>query len=142
MSEFVIIETEMTDVDCLVQAPTEVKARGGRCWTRDMIEVHDKPVALYGYGGDARTQVAEIVVRRKWVGGSSNDIGFQCVDGKLVAHVSKYDLRQYGEAWQSAVAQRYGVNVVKTNAVASGYTSISEEVDAEGLVHVTVGGWR
>ena len=39
-------------------------------------EVHIEPQHLQGYQGDNRAQKAHIIVRRKYVGGSSNDLGF------------------------------------------------------------------
>jgi hypothetical protein len=48
---------------------------------------------LYGYRGDKRKEVCEIVVRRKHIGSSSNDLGFKKVNGKFQMVVSEYDQR-------------------------------------------------
>ncbi len=44
---------------------------------KNAVEVNEKATNLYGYQGDKREQVAEIIIRRKNVGSSSNDIGFK-----------------------------------------------------------------
>jgi len=47
---------------------------------------------LYGYMGDRREQVANIIIPKSQVGSASNDVGFQRTsDGKYIMHVSEYD---------------------------------------------------
>ncbi len=51
-----------------------------------------KDINLVGYRGDTRQQTADIVVRRRYVGGSSNDLGFKRLEnGKYQIIVSQYD---------------------------------------------------
>jgi len=53
-----------------------------------------KDLHLYGYQGDKRKETADIVVRRKYIGHSSNDLGFKKgADGKYKMIVSEYDQR-------------------------------------------------
>lgn len=50
-------------------------------------------LSLYGYQGDRRTETAQIVVRRKYIGSASNDLGFQKTDAGYVPVISEYDQR-------------------------------------------------
>ena len=55
------------------------------------IEVHDQPVALYGYQGDVRPQKAHIVIRRQHVGSGANDVGWERqADGTYRARISEF----------------------------------------------------
>ena len=132
MSHFTTVATQFTDAECLVTALCDVSG-----WTKDQIEVHGQAAHLYGYQGDKRAQTAEIIIRRKHVGGMSNDIGFaRQPDGTYGAVVSQFDSRRYGQQWQSKVAQRYAVATVK-KTLPYGY-QLHEEQQANGEIHVTV----
>ena len=48
---------------------------------------------LYGYHGDRRPETAEIVIRRRYVGSLSNDLGFARSPQGYVPIVSEYDQR-------------------------------------------------
>ena len=48
---------------------------------------------LYGYLGDRRPETAEIVVRRKYLGSASNDLGFARAAQGYVPVISEYDQR-------------------------------------------------
>ncbi len=50
-------------------------------------------LSLYGYRGDRRPETAQIVVRRKFIGAASNDLGFQKTDAGYVPVISEYDQR-------------------------------------------------
>jgi len=50
-------------------------------------------LSLYGYQGDKRAETAQIVVRRKFIGSASNDLGFQKTDNGYVPVISEYDQR-------------------------------------------------
>lgn len=56
------------------------------------VEVHEKPENLFGFQGDVREQQAHIIVRRKHIGGMSNDMGFRLnTDGTYDLVISQYD---------------------------------------------------
>jgi hypothetical protein len=93
MSEYVIIATAFTDASHLVEALVDLG------FPRDTIEVHKRPVTLYGYRGDARAELAEIVVRQKHVGRGSNDLGFaRQPDGTFRAIISRVRSADSGHA--------------------------------------------
>ena len=48
-------------------------------------------LSLYGYQGDRRPETAQIVVRRKFIGAASNDLGFQKTDAGYVPVISEFD---------------------------------------------------
>ena len=50
-------------------------------------------LSLYGYQGDRRSETAQIVVRRKYIGSASNDLGFQKTKSGYVPVISEYDQR-------------------------------------------------
>jgi hypothetical protein len=50
-------------------------------------------LSLYGYQGDVRKESAEIVVRRRFIGPASNDLGFARTSEGYTPIVSEYDLR-------------------------------------------------
>src|SRR4051794_17804534 len=62
-------EVRLKDRDCLVAALGELG------YGPEMIE-EGAGLHLFGYAGDRRPETAELVVRRRHVGGASNDLGF------------------------------------------------------------------
>ncbi len=70
--------------ECLLQALAE-------CGYETVEE--GESLSLYGYRGDQRPETAQIVVRRQFIGGASNDLGFQKTDAGYVAVISEYDQR-------------------------------------------------
>jgi hypothetical protein len=46
---------------------------------------------LYGYQGDRRTETASLVLRRQYLGSSSNDLGFARTDAGYIPIISEYD---------------------------------------------------
>jgi hypothetical protein len=70
--------------ECLLQALAE-------CGYETVEE--GEALSLYGYRGDRREETAQIVVRRKFIGSASNDLGFQKTDAGYVAVISEYDQR-------------------------------------------------
>ncbi len=126
------------DRECLVAALMKC----GK-WTAEQIEVHDTPVNLYGYQGDKRAQVANIVIRRKYVQAAANDIGFvKEEDGTYTAIISEYDSGKYNKAWNDNLSQSYSVGVICKEAEAAGYTWEKEEDKATQTVSVVLTGWK
>ena len=97
MSHFTNLKTRITDSDALI------KNMGSR-----QVEVHPTAQSLYGCQGDVRQQTAEVIIRRKYVGRASNDIGFKRgEDGTFDAVISDDDRRKYSEEWLNRLTQRY-----------------------------------
>ena len=99
MSAYRQMNTVMNDEMCLYKALTKrFKA----------VERHKVPTNLYGFQGDKRPDLANLIVRRQHVGGSSNDIGFLKNDsGNYTANISSYDSHKYNQQWMEKLAQDY-----------------------------------
>ncbi len=70
------------DRECLLEALSE-------CGYGTVEE--GEAISLYGYRGDKREETAQIVVRRKFIGAASNDLGFQKTEAGYVPVISEYD---------------------------------------------------
>lgn len=89
MSQFLKYTTKIKNVQDLCEV---LKEYCTHLQGQDFIEVHETPQNLYGYHGDMRQEKAHIIIRRKYVGGASNDIGFvRNPDGTYSSIVSEYD---------------------------------------------------
>ncbi len=103
------------------------------------IEVHEEAKNLYGYQGDKRKQKAHIIIRKKYVGSSSNDIGFLKKDGKYLTIASAYD-----RAWRTGkkinkLKQTYGEKVImKGIRKNSKYSFVSRKENEKGEVKIRV----
>jgi hypothetical protein len=122
MSEYSEAQTEFSDPQVLIEALAAVGYT--------TVENHiGKPQPLVGFQGDFRTQdgqghttnpalalKADIIVRRRYVGGASNDLGFvKGADGKFKAIISDYDSSRHTPAWLAKLKGEYAeINVVKT----------------------------
>lgn len=107
MSHYVDVVIQMDDTESLVKGL-------GRVGFEGKVEVHDVPQNLYGYQGDKREQKAHIILRRKYVGAASNDIGFERkLDGSYIAHISEFDSSNYNQDWLNKLSTYYGVERAK-----------------------------
>jgi len=101
MSAYITLATPMTERSCLLDALADLG------FTADKVEVHDEPTALVGYEGARRGQEAHVVIRKRHVGRSSNDIGFLATPTGYRAFISDYDRSRYGQAWLAKLSDRY-----------------------------------
>jgi hypothetical protein len=125
VSHFTHIAMEFKDQTSLVEALIEMG------FTREQIEVHEKATNLFGYQGDKRTDLANIIIRRKYVGSASNDIGFvKGANGSFTAIISDFDRGseiggesrgKYGTAWQNRLKQTYGARHSERLLTSRGY---------------------
>lgn len=77
-------DTAFKDRECLLNALRE-------CGYAETEE--GESLSLYGYQGDRRPETAQLVVRRKFIGSASNDLGFQKTDAGYVPVISEFDQR-------------------------------------------------
>ena len=132
MSHFTRVKTEITDLGCLLEALADMGF--------DEVETGTN-LGLYGYEGRLREERADVVIRRKFVGSASNDIGFHLEpDGTYQAIVSEYDGRIRPKFLQE-VTQRYAYHVVTRGAEAQGFTIDSEEVQQDGSIKLICTQW-
>lgn len=91
-------EAAFKDRECLLKALAE-------CGYETVEE--GESLSLYGYRGDRRPETAQLVVRRKFVGAASNDLGFQKTEKGYVPVISEYD--------QTYVMQGKFLTALRTN---------------------------
>lgn len=129
MSHYTEMTTEIIDAEHLVAALGDLGFAE--------IEVYDEPRALVGYKGDRRQQAAHVIVRRKFVGRGSNDIGFlRRPDGRFQAIISEYDRRRYDEAWLGRLTQRYAYRQTVAALAEQDFTIVEEKVEADGRIRL------
>lgn len=136
MSHFTAIKTEIREVKALVKALEDIGFQ-------DKIEVHEKAESLYGFQGDLRPETAEVIIRRKYLGSASNDIGFKKQeDGSYEAVISDYDRAyKYTQQWLNQLTQRYGYHLLMAVAPQQGFAIEEEEILEDGTIRVVVGRW-
>jgi len=100
--------TAFKDRECLLKALAE-------CGYGTVEE--GESLSLYGYQGDRRPETAQIVVRRKFIGSASNDLGFQKTDAGYVAVISEYD-QQYMMQSKFLTALRTNYNLKSAEKLA------------------------
>lgn len=131
MSHFTTVKTRIVETDALVKALADVGFSS--------VEVHEMAQHLYGYQGDVRRQTAEVIVRRKFVGRASNDIGFKGnAEGVYDAIISGYDRSKFNDKWLSSLTHRYAYHAARDKLQQQGFDMISEETNADGQVHLVL----
>jgi phage-related tail fiber protein len=134
MSHFTAIKTQIKQIPPLLQALADLGF--------SEVEVHDAAQHLFGFRGDVRSQTAEVIIRRQYVGVASNDIGFQRqADGTFTAIISDYDQQTYSAQWLNQLTQRYGYHLLKATAPQQGFTVETEQVLEDGTIRLVVGRW-
>lgn len=119
MSEYASVATEFNDGELLVAALTDLGYSPENCI--------GNPKALVGYMGDARKQLADVIIRRAQIGGSSNDIGFRRnPNGTYEAVISDFDSRKHGETWLNKVNVSYQERSVERTAKKMGVRQLSK----------------
>jgi len=73
-------------------------------------------LSLCGYGGDRHPEVADVVIRRRWLHSASNDLGFEQTPSGYVPIVSEWDSgylrRRHGEDFVVALRKAYNRAVI------------------------------
>ncbi len=132
MSHYATIKTRLVDQDYLVRALEDIGYKG-------QVEVHEEPIQLRGYRGDRRRQKAEIVIQRKHVGRSSNDIGFhRTAAGHYNAMISGYDRSRHNKKWLGQLTQRYAYHAAVDKLRDQGFEIVEEAEDKRGQLNVTL----
>jgi hypothetical protein len=121
MSKYATINTDFKDRQCLLAAIQEMGYKN--------VEFHEKPQHLYGYEGQARPETAEIIIRRKEIGGASNDIGFKLNEqtGKYEAIISAFDSRKHGAKWVKNLTIKYQGGVAHAFAKKKGLRFLGQK---------------
>ena len=127
MSEYHALKTEYKDRDELVAALGEMGY--------NEVEVHENPQQLIDYRGNKTTYLdktgdkAHIIVRRKFVGGAANDLGFKkSEDGSYSAIVSEYDSGKHNTGWFNKLRGHYTEKVTIKAAAKQGFKYLGKKV--------------
>ena len=121
MSAYNSVTTIYKDQECLVESLKEMG------YTE--IEVHELPQNLVGYHADLRQQRAHIIIRRKHIGLSSNDIGYlRNADGTFTEIISDFDKRKHDSKWSTNLKAKYTEAVTMKTAHAKGFHFLSRRV--------------
>lgn len=133
MSKYQEIRTEFRDESLFRQALAELQAAGEL-----VFEHHPEAAHLYGYLGDARSETAHYIVRRRHIDYSSNDIGWRVEeDGGITAVVSDYDTRNArARSLRGRVKQEYARQGVHREARRRGYRVEERRNEQTGHVHM------
>lgn len=130
MSHFNDFETTIIDEAGLVRA----LCRNG--FKETDIERNETPTNLFGYQGDRREQKAHVILRRKYIGSASNDIGFEKTDdGTYRAHISDYDKSRFDNQWLSKLYTYYNVEKSKIALEEKGIP-YTETIDKKGRIQL------
>ena len=131
MSEYTEVELEIKDPECLKAALLELGYK---------FEEHKEPQKLKGYQGDDRDQKAHIIVRRKYVGSSANDVGF-LKDGKHYKMIiSEFDRHAGSQSvnFMSKLKQTYTKHVILKKTKSMGYRVSSQTTLSDGRIKIRV----
>jgi hypothetical protein len=131
MSHYSTIETEFRDEDVLVATLQELEPD----W---VVERHSTPAHLYGYQGDMRPQTAHLIIRRKYVGSASNDIGFVREGNSYRAIISEYDQGAHGSEWMGKLTQLYAKSKVLKQMRISGWRLGSQTTKEDGTIKLVL----
>ncbi len=131
MSHYTVLETRITEAETLIEALADLGFAH--------VEVHATAQPLVGWLGDRRENRAEIIIRREYLGGASNDLGFaRRPDGRFEALISDYDRSTYDEAWLGRLTQRYAYRLARKVLASQDYTLAEEHMDDDRKIHMTV----
>lgn len=133
MSAYTQQETQITDAEILKECLKE-KGYG-------QVEHTAEPQPLVDFQGrqtkylDKTGDKAEIIIRRKYVSGAANDIGFKkMADGTFAAVISQYDKGRHNAAWMDDLKKNYAEKKIRKVASVNGLTFLKREVTPSGGV--------
>lgn len=132
MSHYTRVATQIVDEEALVAALADLGFAG------DQVERHATAQPLYGYQGDQRPEHAHVIIRRRWIGRASNDLGFvRDSNGVFTAIISEYDRRRFDDAWLMRLRQRYAYHATIQALAQQGF-AIAEEHEADGHIRLVL----
>ena len=142
MSMYCSVQTQFKDQEALITALTESRNTLGKLFSLQDIEIHDIPTNLYGYRGDIRKEKANIIIRRRNVGGAANDVGFvKNENGEFTAIISEYDKTHYNEQWLNNLKANYAYHIIRARQEKMGRI-VSRERLTNGKQKIIIKGYR
>lgn len=140
MSEYRKSTTNCKDLDSLLEALQEMG------YKREHIEVHDVPQQLYDYTGrptrylDRNGDKANVIVRRQFVGGAANDLGFKLNPETKTydAIISQYDSGKHNAKWLTGLKDNYNQSIFNKTCKKQGFKYLGKKV-VNGVVQIQWG---
>ncbi len=133
MSEYTTIEIGLNDGDAIKAALEELGYS---------YEEHQTAQNLYGYSGDKRTQVANIIVRRHHVGAAANDVGFlRRSDGSYEMIISEYDrsgTKKQAQDFMHKLKQVYGKHLSLKHCKRLGLKVVGQKTTSDNKIKIKV----
>ena len=131
MPQYLNIQTQIVSADHLVRALRDLGLYD--------VAFYETAQPLEGWGGDLPRNAAQIIIRKKYLGTASNDIGFkQGPDGRFVAIISDYDKRRFDVAWLNRLTQRYAYHVALEMLKEKDFNLIEESEKDDQTIHLTL----
>ena len=129
MSDYIIIELEVSDSNIIKETLKELGYP---------FEEHKVAQNLMGYRGDKRSQVSNIIVRRRNVGAASNDVGFlKKANGKYDLILSEYDRGMpQGKTFMYKFKQTYIKKQSQKMLKKKGYKLKKQKVEEDGTIEL------
>lgn len=126
MSKYVNFQTKFTDGKLLIEALAAMGLLG--------IQNHiGNPQRLEGFQGDRRSNTADIVIPRHYVGSASNDLGFRRnAQGSYDAIISEYDQHRYNHNWLNKLNVEYAEADLKAKAKKAGFKLVNTGLKENG----------
>jgi len=131
MSQYTEQKTQITDAEILKDC---LKEKG-----YETVEQHATPQPLVDFCGkqtkylDPTGDKAELIIRRKFVGGAANDIGFKKgADGTFGAVISQFDKHKHNAAWMADLKKRYARKKIMKSAKQAGLIFVGEKATKTG----------
>lgn len=91
--------------------------------------MHEEAQTLIDWHGKVRPQKAHIIIRRRFIDGVSNDIGFvKGTDGRYQAIISDYDSGRHNQQWMTAVKKSYAEHGLIQQAARQGLRFLGKKI--------------
>lgn len=133
MSHYTEVDLKIKSASALLAALAELG------FPKERVEVHETPQHLVGYQGDRRADLAHIIIRRRYVGASSNDIGFRREEnGEYTAIISDFDRgSRYGVPWQKRLSGLVAAHAAIQLAQSRGQR-VQRTLDSRGRIRLAI----
>ena len=129
MSQYLNMATQIVSGEHLVKALKDVGF--------NEVEVYRTSQPLRDWMGSLTANTAEIIIRKKYVGRASNDIGFKLgPDRRFTAFISDFDKDRFNDAWLNRLTQRYAYHVAMDMLQEKGFDLVQESVQADQTIHL------
>ena len=138
MSLYVKVAIQFRDVPALCAALLDLKSE----WA-EHVKWSEETRPLFGYHGDERPEIANLIIPRSVVGSASNDIGFvRGEDGQITAIISQYDQNRYGLDWIVKLKEQYSFRLLERDQRSRGRTVRMERNPQTGRNRLIIEGVR